>query len=136
SDFLGHLLVWPGGAQYRVLPPGAVRTLLGERRVDAVPLVRPQTSPKGEGARRVGFATKKIDLSTRTGKLFLEQAKIAGAGEGGLLLCRFLTEIVAIDPVFAPCESEEVPLRAFYTWPEGGSIAFEVTSVAEKVDFS
>jgi hypothetical protein len=29
-----------------------------------------------------------------------------------------------------------VPLRAQYAWPEGGSIAFEVVSVADKVDFS
>jgi hypothetical protein len=136
SDFLGHLLVWPNGSQYRVLPPGAVRTLLGERRVDAVPLVRPQTSAKNDGPHRLGFATKKWDLSTRTGKLSLEQARIAGAGEGGTLLCRMLSEIIAIDPLFAPCAAEEVPLRAHYVWPDGGSIAFEVTGIAEKVEFS
>ena len=132
---MGHLLVWPNGVKYRVLPPGAVRTLLGERRVDAVPLVRPQTSTKSEGPHRLGLATKKWDLSTRTGKLSLEQAHIAGAGEGGPLLCRMLAEIIAVDPLFAPCSDEEVPLRAQYSWPDGGSVAFEVTALAEKVDF-
>jgi len=47
-----------------------------------------------------------------------------------------LTEIIAIDPLFAPCSAEEVPLRAHYVWPEGGSIAFEVTDIADKVEFS
>jgi hypothetical protein len=136
SDFLGHLLVWPNGTQYRVLPPGAVRTLFGERRIDAVPLVRPQTSVKSDGPHRLGLPTKKWDLSTRTGKLSLEQARVAGAGEGGPLLCRMLTEIIAIDPLFAPCAAEDVPLRAQYAWPEGGSIAFEVVGIADKVDFS
>jgi hypothetical protein len=136
TDLHGHLLVWPNGTQYRVLPPGAVRTLLGERRVDAVPLVRAQSAARGEGARRNGFATKKWDLETRTGKLSLEQAKIPGAGEGGALLCRFLAEIVAIDPSAAPCSADEAPLRAQFVWPEGGSVAFEVTSIAERVEFS
>jgi hypothetical protein len=136
SDLLGHLLVWPNGSQYRVLPPGAVRTLLGERRIDAVPLVRPQTSARAEGPHRLGLATKKWDLSTRTGKLTLEQAHIANAGEGGTLLCRMLAELIAVDPLFAPCSAEEVPLRALFAWPEGGSIAFEVTGIADKVEFS
>jgi len=136
SDFYGHLLVWPNGSQYRVLPPGAVRTLLGERRVDAVPLVRPQISGKSEGLRRFGLMTRRLDLSTRTGKLSLEQAKIAVAGEGGVLLCRFLSEIVAIDPSAAPCNTDDVPLRAQFQWPDGGSVAFEVTHIAERVEFS
>jgi hypothetical protein len=136
SDLLGHVLVWPSGSQYRVLPPGAVRTLLGERRVDAVPLVRPQIAIKGEGAHRAGFATRIWELSTRTGKLFLEVGKIAGAGEGSVLFCRFLAEIIAVDPLLAPCAAEEVPLHAHYVWPDGGSITLDVTAVAEKVDFS
>jgi hypothetical protein len=136
SDFYGHLLVWPNGSRYRVLPPGAVRTLLGERRVDAVPLVRPQISGKGEGLRRIGLSTRRWDLSTPTGKLSLEQAKIAAAGEGGVLLCRLLAEIIAIDPSAAPCNSDDVPLVAHFQWPDGGSVAFEVTRVAERVEFS
>jgi len=136
GDRYGHVLVWPNGSQYRVLPPGAVRTLLGERRVDATPLVRPQTVGVGEGARRDGYATRKWDLATRTGKLALEQAKISSAGDGGILLCRLLCEMIAIDPSAAPCASDDVPLRAQFTWPLGGSIVFEVAAVADRVEFS
>jgi hypothetical protein len=130
------VLVWPNGSEYRVLPPGAVRTLLGERRIDAIPLVRPQSSGKSDGPRRAGFATKKWELTTRTGKLVLEQAKLAGAGEGGTLFCRLLSEIAAVDPSAAPCSADMVPLRAQFTWPQGGSIAFDVLVVAEKTEFS
>ncbi|HKQ71240.1 MAG TPA: hypothetical protein VJT73_17975, partial [Polyangiaceae bacterium] len=136
TDRYGHVLVWPSGSQYRVLPPGAVRTLFGERRVDAIPLVRPQSSGKSDGARRAGYATKKWELTTRTGKLVLEQAKIPGAGEGGPLLCRLLAEIVAVDPSAAPCQADEVPLRAQYSWPQGGSIVFETNQVHEKSEYS
>jgi len=136
TDLYGHLLVWPNESRYRTLPPGAVRTLLGERRVDAIPLVRARTSAKVDGPRRIGLATKRWDLDTRTGKVSLEQARIAGAGEGGALLCRFLSEIVAIDPSAAPCSPDDVPVRAQYAWPEGGGVVFEVTSVAERVEFA
>jgi hypothetical protein len=136
TDRYGHVLVWPDGSRYRVLPPGAVRTVLGERRVDAIPLVRAQTSGKSEGARRAGLPTKKWELVTRTGKLVLEQAKIAGAGDGGVLFCRFLAELVAIDPSAAPCSTDDVPLRAYYTWPQGGSTAFEVVTVSDRVEFA
>jgi hypothetical protein len=136
SDRFGHVVVWPSSSRYRVLPPGAVRTVLGERRVDAVPLVRAQSGGKIDGARRAGFATKKWELSTRTGKLLLEQAKIGGAGEGGALFCRFLAEIVAIDPSAAPCSADDVPLRAQFNWPQGGSTVFEVVSVSDRVEFA
>jgi hypothetical protein len=136
TDRYGHVLVWPNGTRYRALPPGAVRTVLGERRVDAIPLVRPQSSGKTDGAHRAGLPTKKWELSTRTGKLVLEQAKIIGAGEGGTLFCRFLSEIVAIDPSAAPCSADDVPLRAQFNWPQGGSTVFEVVTVSDRVEFA
>ena len=136
SDHYGHVLVWPGSAGYRVLPVGAVRTLLGERRVDAIPLVRPLTSNKSDGARRLGFATKKWEIATRSGKMVLELARIAGAGESGALWCRFLSEIIALDPSAAPCSGDEVPLRAQFIWPRGGGVAFEAIAVSEKTELS
>jgi len=134
TDRYGHVLVWPSGSAYRVLPPGAVRTLLGEGRADANPLVRAQSSVVGDGARRGSRRTRKWELVTRTGKLLLEQARIITAGEGGPLFCRFLSEIVAIDPSAAPCAVDDVPLRAQYTWPQGGSVVFEVVDVVEKME--
>ena len=136
ADHYGHVLVWPNGAGYRVLPVGAVRTLLGERRIDAVPLVRALTSVKGEGAHRLGFSTKKWEIATRSGKMVLEMARMAGAGESGALLCRLLSEMIALDPSAAPCTGDEVPLRAQFTWPRGGGVVFEVLSASEKAELS
>ncbi|HEY3592891.1 MAG TPA: hypothetical protein VGL13_03415, partial [Polyangiaceae bacterium] len=124
------------GSSYRVLPLGGVRTLLGEGRADANPLVRAQSTATSDGARRAGRRTKKWDLATRTGKLSLEQTHIVAAGEGGPLFCRFLSEIVAIDPSAAPCGIDDVPVRAQYTWPEGGSVVFEVTDLVDKAELS
>jgi hypothetical protein len=136
TDHYGHVLVWPNNEGYRVLPVGAVRTLLGERRVDAIPLVRPLTSTKGEGARRLGYATKKWEIATRSGKMVLELARMTGAGESGALLCRFLSEIIALDPGTVPCGGDDVPLRAQFVWPRGGGVTFEAISVSEKTELS
>lgn len=136
SDRYGHLLVWPNGAGYRVLPVGAVRTLLGERRIDAIPLVRPLSSSRSDGVRRAGYATHKWEVATRSGKMTLETARIANAGDSGNLLCRFLSEIIALDPALAPCNSDEVPLRAQFAWPRGGGVTFEVHAVSEKAELA
>lgn len=133
-DGYGHVLVWPSGREYRVLPSGAVRTLLEERRADAIALVQPQMTGQTEGPKRAGRPTERWDLVTRTGRLSMERAKIAAAGEGAILFCRLLSEIIAIDPAAAPCVSEEVPVRAQYTWPNGNGIVFEVSSIADKIE--
>jgi hypothetical protein len=134
TDGQSHVLVWPGGREYRVLPAGAVRTLLGERRADAIPLVQPQVTGPSEGPRRAGHPTERLEMATRTGRLSMESAKIAAAGDGAILLCRLLAEIIAVDPAAAPCVSEEVPVRAQYTWPNGNGIVFEVSNITDKIE--
>src|SRR6185503_13238226 len=42
----GHVLVWPDGGRYVVVQPGALRTLLNERRADVVPLTRAVGAPR------------------------------------------------------------------------------------------
>ncbi len=49
ADQYGNLLVWPNAGGYRVIAPGALRTLLGERRVDVTPLSPGSLRPQGEG---------------------------------------------------------------------------------------
>lgn len=134
TDRYGHVLVWPDGDQYRTLTPGAVRTLLGERRADAIPLLRPQVGAESDGPHRAGLATRRFDVTTGAGKLSLEQAKVPEAGEGGPLLCRLLTELVAVDPSVAPCAEGRMPVRAQYAWPHGGGITFEVVGVQKRTD--
>jgi hypothetical protein len=136
TDHFGHVLVWPSATGYRVLPVGAVRTLLGERRIDAIPLVHPLSQARTDGPRHFGYPTRKWDVATRSGKMTLESARIAGAGESGALLCRFLSELIALDPQTAPCAIDEVPLRAQFTWPRAGGVVFEAIAVGEKAELS
>ena len=124
----GHVLVWPGGQSYVVAQPGALRTLLNERRTDVVPLTRAAGAPRG-ASQALGFTTERVSFATPLGHLELEQAHVLAAGAGGALLCRFVVEIVGVHPDSAACRPELIPVHADYTWAEGGRLTFEVTSV-------
>jgi hypothetical protein len=135
ADRYGTLVLWPEWTDYRVVAPGALRTVLGERRVDVTPLAISKPASRGEG-RRLGFATRKIDLGSSLGSVKLEIGKIPEVGEGGPLLCRTLIEIAGLDPKLPVCEVGEVPLGATYAWADGGGITFEVTGVTKRTDFA
>ncbi len=133
SDRYGHVVLWPNATDYRVVPPGALRTVMGERRVDVTPLSPGTARAQGEG-KRLGLATRKVELGSNLGTLKLELGKSVEAGEGGALLCRALVEIVGVDPRTPTCQAGEVPLSAAYTWQEGGGIDFEVTTLNKRTD--
>ncbi|WP_437966937.1 hypothetical protein WMF04_46505 [Sorangium sp. So ce260] len=132
-DVYGEALLWPALTQYRVLPPGALRTLLGERRVDVTPLSAGSARPVGEG-KRLEIDVRKIEMHASLGALYLELGRMPEAGEGGPLLCRALLEILGVDPKSPECVAGEVPLYASYAWQSGGGIAFEVTSADRRTD--
>ena len=133
TDHYGNLVLWPGGTEYRVIPPGALRTVLGERRVDVTPLSAGAVRPQGEG-KRLGVTVRKIELGSSVATLRLELGRLGEAGEGGMLLCRALVELAGIDPKTPACQPGEVPLFASYAWQEGGGITFEVTALAKRTD--
>lgn len=133
ADRYGHVVLWPNVTDYRVVPPGAVRTVLGERRVDVTPLSNGTTKSLGEG-KRLGLPTRKVEVVSPLGAMRLELGKTTDAGEGGALLCRTLVELVGVDPRSPVCVTGEVPLSAAYTWQEGGGIDFEVTSLSKRTD--
>lgn len=134
-DFYGALLLWPDLTVYRLVPAGALRTLLGERRVDVTPLSSGSSRPVGEG-RRLGFSVRKVEISASLGVMELELGKVPEAGEGGPLLCRALLEILGVDPRSPECVAGEVPLSASYAWQGGGGIRFEITSVSRRTDLA
>jgi len=134
SDRWGHLLLWPNGTDYRVIPTGALRTLLGERRVDVTPLAPGQIKAAGDG-KRLGVAVRKVDITAPLGTLRMELGKVAEAGEGGPLLCRSLVEILGVDPKSQACVSGEAPLFATWTWQEGGGLSWEATAMNRRTDF-
>jgi hypothetical protein len=133
SDRYGHVVLWPNATDYRVVPPGALRTVMGERRVDVTPLSAGTVKAQGEG-KKLGLPTRKVELGSSLGTLKLELGKSVEVGEGGALLCRALVEIVGIDPKTPACQAGELPLVASYTWQDGGGIDFEVTAINKRTD--
>jgi hypothetical protein len=135
TDTYGHALVWPNGLGYRLLAPGSLRTLFAERRPDVTPLVR--SKPKAEGNGRLhGVPTTLSRLETEIGSVVLEQGIFSGSGPAGPLLCRFLVELIAVDPATDACKDDAVPLAARFQWARGGRAHFEVREVTHRQDLA
>jgi hypothetical protein len=134
SDRFGHIVLWPGGSTYRTLASGALRSLLGERRFDVAPPSTVELAAEGEGPRRLGLKTRKVELKTRAATAKVEIARAADLGEGGVLLCRALLDLVSAPASTPLCGWEELPLHAELRWSPSGAIAFDVTSIARRTD--
>lgn len=133
ADYYGHLVLWPNAGGYRVVPPGALRPVLGERRLDVTSLSPGVPRPQGEGW-RLGVGVRKVELVSSIASVRLELGKVPEAGEGGALLCRAVVELGGVDPRTPACQPGEVPLFASYVWQEGGGITFEVTALSKRND--
>lgn len=134
SDVYGHALLWPDEDRYAVIQPGALRSVLNERRADTMPLARLKAEPRGTG-RVLGFLSERAFVTTPLGTLELEQARVPNSGAGGPLLCRLLLELAGAHPESSACATGLVPLRAEYAWNQAGKLAFEVTSVTSVAAF-
>ena len=136
SDRYGHVVVWPGGGAYRPLAPGTLRALIGERRFDVAPVTPAEVANKDDVGKRIGVRTRKVEVATRAAKATFEIGRAADLGDGGVLLCRMLLDLMNAPPSTPLCADGEFPLRAELRWTMRGSIAFEVTGVLkrEKVD--
>jgi hypothetical protein len=133
-DRFGHLVFWPGQETYRVLEPGSLRSFLGERRMDVAPLSLAEVTPVGEGARRLGLRTRKVEVTTRAAQASIELAAAREAGEGGLLICRLLLDLMSAPPAAVPCASDEIPLHAELRWMTRGGLTLDVTSMVRRTD--
>jgi len=136
SDRYGHLLLWPGEDSYRVAEPGAMRALLGERRLDVAPVSPVETTVSGEGARRLNLRTRHVELSTRAAKATFEMSAFQNAGEGGGLVCRMLLDLMGGPPAASPCASDEIPLHAELRWTTEGSLVFDVVGITPRKDLA
>ena len=135
-DRYGHVLLWPHESTYRVVAPGALRALFGERRLDVAPMAGAEIAPVGDGARRFNYRTRKVEVTTRAAKATFEIASIAGAGEGGTLLCRALLDLMNAPPSTPLCQADDMPLHADLHWTTKGAIAFDVVSIVRRTDLA
>ncbi len=134
ADRFGHVVVWPGAASYRPLAPGSMRALLGERRFDVAPITAAEIVPRGDGGRRIGIRTRKVDVTTRAAEGTFEIGRLEGAGEGGILLCRLLLDLMNAPPGSSVCGEGELPVRVELRWTSRGSLSFELTGALRRTD--
>lgn len=136
SDRYGHVLLWAGETTYRVTEPGALRALFGERRLDVAPASPVDTLGGGEGARRLNLRTRRVDLASRAAKASFEMAAFRDAGDGGVLVCRMLVDLMGGPSSAAPCGPDEIPLHAELRWTTQGALDFDVTSISRRSDLA
>jgi hypothetical protein len=134
NDRAGHVVVWPGGGTYRPLPPGALRALFAERRFDVAPLGSADVDATDETGKRIGVRTRKVEVATRAAKATFEVGRLADLGDGGVLLCRMLLDLMSAPPQSAVCSADELPMHAELRWTSRGSVVFDVTGVLKKTD--
>lgn len=134
NDVYGAVFVDADGATYRPLAPGTLRALFNERRLDVGPLTPAETSVAGDGPKRLGYATRKIEVWTRAAKATVEVARVPDAGEGGVLLCRFLLDWLSAPPSTPLCDVGDVPLHAELHWTPRGVLVFDATSIVRRLD--
>lgn len=134
ADRHGHVVVWPGGASYRPLAPGGMRALLGERRFDVAPIAPAEITPKDEQGKRIGIRAHKVEVATRAANATFEVGRLPDLGEGGVLLCRLLLDLMNAPPAAPVCGVDELPLRAELRWVEHGAFSFELTGVLRRAD--
>jgi hypothetical protein len=159
-DRFGHVVYRPDEGTYRVAAPGALRAVLGERRLDVAPESPAEVTHNGEGPRRFGRPTHKVEVATRAAKAFFELGHLTELGEGSTLLCRSLLELIGAPPATPVCTEGDVPLHADLHWtnppvsftqvgggpvaaPAGGgrgriagTLTFDVLSVTKRLDLT
>lgn len=127
-DRLGHVVVWPDLRSYRVAPPGSLRALINERRVDVAPLFTGHSRDEGSG-QKLGLATARRVVTGPMGRLTLESIELPAAGSGGTLVCRFLLELARLHASDELCPPGELPVDAHFAWTRGGELSFRVTAL-------
>jgi hypothetical protein len=135
-DRYGHIVIIPGERAYHVASPGALRALLGERRLDVAPPSVADVVQSSEGARRFNLPTRRFEVTTRASKATFEIASVKDAGEGGTLLCRALLDLMSAPPSTPLCATDDMPLHAELRWSTRGTITFDVLSMTRRTDFA
>jgi hypothetical protein len=134
ADRYGHLLVEPSLARYRVLPSGALRAWLGERRLDVAPTAMATAENRGDGPKRLGLKTRRVEVTSRSAKAIFELARVDGCADAGALLSRMLLELMGAPPSTAIAQADELPVHAELRWSSRGGLVFEGLALSRRSD--
>jgi hypothetical protein len=116
SDLYGYVVVSPDGASYRVGATGSLRAILGEGLFDVAPSSLAEVVARGEGARRLGRVTRRIEVTTRAAKGSFDLARIPELGDSGRLVCRMLLDLMSAGPATPVCGDGDLPLHVELKW--------------------
>jgi hypothetical protein len=136
SDRFGHLFFTPDLASYRVLAPGSLRALFGERRADVSPLSPADVTLAGDGPVRLGYHTRKAEVQSRAGKGRFDIVRLPELGDGGALFVRALLDLMNAPPQVSVVGVDELPVHAELQWSTRGALFFEVVSITKRVDLA
>ncbi len=136
ADRYGYVLVSPDETTYRVLAPGALRALIGERRLDVAPVAAAEITMNGESGRRLGMKTRRVDVSSRSAKATFEIARVDGLGEAGQMLGRALLDLMSAPPSTPLIATDELPLHAELRWTTRGGLVYDAVSLSKRADLA
>jgi len=147
-DRYGHVVLNPDGTAYRVAAPGTLRALLGERRLDVAPLSGATLESAGDGPKRLGRPTRRVEVATRAARATFEITHLPDVGDGGALICRALLDLMNAPPSTPLCGDGDVPLHVDLRWTAPpptstvghpsrvGLITFDAFALARRADIS
>lgn len=135
ADRLGFVLVWPDDRSYRVVPPGALRSLFVDRRVDRVPFVEAKVkiSPEKES---VEPTARIVQISTSIGQARLETTALKDLPFAAPLLCRTLLEFVRVKNSEQLCPLGQIPLHFEFVWLNGNKLTADLSELKPATDLA
>ncbi len=140
ADLLGAIVVTPveedATSPFRVVPYGALRAVLGERRFDVAPLSNATVKGVPDGPKRFGQRTRRVDVTARAGRATIDLLPARDLGEGGSLLCFMLLDLLAALPDETVCKVDEIPAYAEIRWLGRGGLVFELDSIERRTEQS
>ncbi len=141
ADRFGYVVVAPDGDSYRVGATGSLRAILGEGLFEVAPSSLPVVVARGEGARRLGHETRRVEVMTRAARASFELAHVPDAADAGSLVCRMLLDLMSAGPATPVCGDGDVPLHVELKWsaqpPQapGGRARVSGVSVFDAISF-
>lgn len=134
ADHLGHMLIFPGGKEYRPAAPGMLRAIFEDRRLDVLPLSPGEIVNRGTAPPRAGRTPQRVEISSPIGTALFDLLPLSEPNQGAALLCRLLIELLAVDPSNPICSPKSLPIRVQFSWRSGSGISFEIHEFSKRME--
>jgi hypothetical protein len=133
GDRHGHVLLWPDGRSYRVVPSGALRSLFNDRRVDRVPFV--EASVKPPSSADADLTQRRVtEIVTPVARAILTSSQLADLPYASTLLCDTLLELIRVEATARLCPEGYVPLKFEVVWANENKLSFDLVELQPATD--